>query len=84
MYKSNASYSPSTASPLEIFFRYMVMSAGPSGTEVEMLTRARGPVVKSSGREELVIRAQQQLCYFSTDIKSVFSSEINYSGFLFF
>lgn len=43
---------PSTASPLDIFFRYIVMSAALSETEADMLTRGREPVDKSSGTEQ--------------------------------
>lgn len=45
-------YLPSTASPLDIFFRYMVMSAALSETEADMLTRGREPVDMSSGKEQ--------------------------------
>lgn len=43
---------PSTASPLDIFFRYIVMSAALSETEADMLTRGREPVDMSSNREQ--------------------------------
>lgn len=53
--KISVSQLPSTASPFEIFFRYIVMSAGPSGTEADMLTRARDPVDRSSKRGEIIM-----------------------------
>lgn len=40
---------PSTASPRDIFFRYMVMSAPLSDTEAEMFTRGRELEDRSSG-----------------------------------
>ena len=39
---------PSTASPLDIFFRYLVMSAAVSGMDAAMLNRGRDPVDASS------------------------------------
>lgn len=43
--------SPSTASPRDIFFRYVVMSAALSDTAADMLTRGREPEERSSGEK---------------------------------
>lgn len=43
---------PSTASPFDIFFRYIVMSAALSENEADMLTKGREPAAKSSGKEK--------------------------------
>lgn len=43
---------PSTAPPLDIFFKYIVMSAALRDTEAEMLTRGREPADTSSGGEQ--------------------------------
>lgn len=40
------------ASPSEIFFRYLVISAKLSVVEAEILTRGREPEVESSARSE--------------------------------
>lgn len=40
------------ASPLEIFFRYLVMSAAVSGTEAEILTMGREPEDDSSDKRK--------------------------------
>lgn len=46
--------SPSIASPLEIFFRHLVMSAAVSGMVAEMLTRGREPEDESSAEIQRV------------------------------
>lgn len=48
IFLQNKVFSPSIASPLEIFFRHLVMSAAVRGKEAEMLTNGREPDEESS------------------------------------
>ncbi len=54
--------SPSIASPLEIFFRHLVMSAAVSGMEDEMLTRGREPPEDESSAEIQRVRDEHLTC----------------------
>lgn len=47
------------------------MSAGPSGTEADMLTRARDPVDRSSKRVEIIIGKN---CNFSRAVAQILKS----------
>lgn len=58
--------SPSIASPLEIFFRHLVMSAAVRGMQAEMLTKGREPDDESSAEIQRVrdrLREDHLTCY---------------------
>lgn len=53
---------PSTASPFDIFFKYIVMSAALSENEADMLTKGREPAAKSSGKEKKMRLKNSRFC----------------------